>query len=560
MLGLVLWASGCEAPAESPTDGAQPVDALQPDGASSDAGPTAPRFVEVAEEAGLVYEQHEWPIDECEPDWSVKRCIARLFTGGAAVGDYDGDGWPDVYATRLDGPDRLFRNRGDGTFEEVSLAAGIDRNAATNGAAFGDVDDDGDLDLLVTIFRGERNFLYINQGDGTFTEEAIEHGVDQGGEGVRSGMSACFGDYDLDGFVDLHVNHWWSAESDTSLTRLFHNRGDGTFEDVTVEAGVDLGPLDDSGTMAFTSRFVDMNEDGWPDLPIVADFGQTRFFWNQGDGTFVDGTSSLGDGVPSDENGMGLSVADFDGDGRLDWFVTSIYDDRFPCQCDGWGRTGNRMYRNLGGGTFEDATDAFGVREGGWGWGAVAFDYEQDGDWDLAMTNGYLLDSEWTQVFHDDPMRLWANLGSGPMEERAASEGLTDTGSGKALLRFDYDRDGDQDLLITTNGGRPLLYRNDGPVGNHLRVRARGRGAPDGTNRLGIGAKVEVRVRPGDPVRVWHLDGACGFLGQSENVAHFGLGDADSIAELRVTFPATGETVVRTEVQANQELIIREPE
>jgi enediyne biosynthesis protein E4 len=527
-------------------------------------------FTDVTQEAGIHYQQWQFePMSACLEDWDSSLCVAARLTGGATVGDYDGDGWDDLYVTRLDGPDILYRNRGDGTFEDVTLQAGLGANLPTNGAAFGDVDDDGHLDLLVTTVRGDRWFLYLNRGDGTFIEQAEGRGVASWDGGVRGGMSGCFGDYDRDGWVDLHVNEWLplvDEEFPDNFTRLFRNRGGeqpGHFDDVTVAAGVDMRPLVSGGVMSFASIFTDLDDDGWPDLVVVADFFQTRLFWNDGDGTFHDGTLDLGVDVPSDENGMGLAVGDMDGDGRLDWFVTSIYDDRFPCDdCAGWGHSGNRLYRNLGGRRFEDATDHLGVRDGGWGWGTAAFDHDNDGALDLVMTNGYIFpEIASADVFIDEPMRLWRNAGAGqPMTEVAAQVGLADRGAGKALLVFDYDGDGDLDVFVVNNAGEPRLYRNDGPTGCFLRVRAEGRGArAGGTNRQGLGARVEVRIREGDAPVIREINGGCGYLGQHENVAHFGLATEPRVHEVRVRWPTSGTETVLHDVPVNQTLIVREP-
>lgn len=568
--------TGCAGGAPGAGDGGLPLDANRrdvgagPADGSSDgsSGRLRPTFTDVTAVAGLEYLQ--WAAysvpDEC-PDEELL-CVSRLLTGGAATADVDGDGWPDLYVTRLDGPDVLFRNRGDGTFEDVTAEAGLDRPLPSNGAAFGDVDDDGDPDLVVTVVGGTRNHLFINQGDGTFVEEAGARGIAVEDGATHSGMSTCFGDYDRDGWPDLYIAQWEPALDPfvPGHSRLFRNQGSiapGHFEDTTLEAGVIFA---ESGTFAgefpFTPVFRDLDDDGWQDLAVVGDFGTTHLFWNEADGTFSDGTGDLGDGVPSDENGMGTTFADFDRDGRTDWFVTSIYDDRFPCMgpaCDGWGKSGNRLYRNLGGRRFEDATEAWGVRAGGWGWGTRAADFDHDGWQDLVMTNGYLYEDEAAHIFHDDPMRLWWNTGDG-MVEGAAEAGIEETRSGKALLTFDYDRDGDLDLFVTHNQSGPVLYRNDGPTGHWLRVRAPGRGAASGgSNRGGLGARIEVTVRPGDPPMIRELDGGCGYLGTSENVAHFGLGDATSAHEVRVRWPVTGAEEVRADVPADQVLVVAEP-
>jgi hypothetical protein len=396
---------------------------------------------------------------------------------------------------------------------------------------------------------------------------------------ARRGSSAgrrcrAFGDYDRDGWLDVHVTEWRiDLDNPTNAPaniRLLRNRGaaaPGHFVDVTVAAGVAYDGIVDidpkvNGTWAFTSRFADLDADGWPDLAVAADYGTSRIFWNQGDGTFLQ--TGTGIGVATDENGMGSAIGDFDGDGRLDWFVSAVFDpDRF---CSGpewscsWGNTGNRLYRNLGGRQFEDVTDAAGVRDGFWGWGAAFFDYDNDGDLDLVQANGLRLPFEdrfgVTRRFATDPIRLWRNDG-GTMAEVSSLAGMTSVESGKGLLVFDYDRDGDLDVFVGNNEGVPHLYRNDGGNrGDWLRVVVSGRDS----NRDGIGARVHVRAVADGPVQVREIDGGSHFLGQSERIAHFGLdGGAPTVAEIEVEWPATGRRVVFRQVPRNRVLAVSEP-
>ena len=300
-------------------------------------------------------------------------------SGAAAAGDIDNDGNVDLYVSRIDALDSLYRNKGDGTFEDIATASGINRGSNSNGAAFGDIDNDGDLDLYVTAVssteRGihTRFYLYVNDGRGNFSEEAISRGAAIAGADAHQGTSVAFGDYDSDGYLDIHVCEWrldtLNSNAALSNSRLLRNLGSanpGVFEDVTVEAGVALdavqGTLRDpqNGTFSFSSNIVDMDGDSHPDLIIAADFGESRLFWNNGDGTFTDGTAAAGVGL--DENGMGSAVGDINGDGLLDWFVTSISGGLLPPY------TGNRMYLNNGDRTFTDYTEAAGVRDGFWGW------------------------------------------------------------------------------------------------------------------------------------------------------------------------------------------------
>src|SRR5262249_258113 len=382
-------------------------------------------------------------------------------------------------------------------------------------------------------------------------------------------------DYDRDGYLDLYVGEWRLAADNPSdaksNARLLHNRGaaaPGTFEDVTVHAAVamdDVPTIDPRamGVFPFTPRFADLDDDGWPDLVIAADFGTSRLFWNNHDGTFTDGTKAAG--VGSDENGMGSAVGDYDGDGRLDWFVTAILDPDDYCTKMGfscfWGTSGNRLYHNEGGRKFSDRTDAAGVRDGYWGWGTAFLDYDNDGDLDLVMTNGVrfaFVEPDVAYVvarFVNDPMRLWRN-DAGVMTEVSAAAGLTSVDSGKGLLTFDYDHDGNLDVFVVNNAGHPVLYRNNGTGNTWLRVRAIGRDS----NRDGIGARVFVTATPGGPSQLREIDAGSHFLGQSEFTAHFGLGAATTpVAEVRVEWPTTGRTQRFQNVPRNTLLVATEP-
>ena len=484
-------------------------------------------FTDVTLEAGVDYLQHEPQMAPNCIFGGGGLCEPERMTAGAAVADVDGDGNVDLYVTRLDATDILFLNNGDGTFRDGTLGSGLELfDLQTNGAAFADIDNDGDADLYVTTLGDEvgpprhlRYYLFVNDGTGVFTEDAMGRGLAIADGRDHRGYGVAVGDYDRDGWVDLHVNQWNPLSIPHTL--LFRNRGaeaPGHFVDVTEAAGVRV-----DGVFAFASALADLNGDGWPDLSIAADFDTSRLFWNNGDGTFTNGTFEAG--VGTDENGMGHAVGDLDGDGKLDWFVTSIYDpeetcDHQPCN---WGYSGNRLYRNEGSELFVDATDTAGVRDGRWGWGAVMFDYDNDRDLDLAMTNGIDFPGSFADLaFNDDPMRFWINEGTPPMVEAAVATGLTDSGSGKGVLVFDYDNDGDLDLFHTKNGGHPRLYRNDGGNSNAwLRLDLVG----TTSSREAYGTRVV--IRGGGEVQAREVGAGSHFLGQSERTVHFGLGDGD---------------------------------
>lgn len=516
-------------------------------------------FVNVTGDAEIDYRQ--W-----SPPSGWFKMVPQVMTGGAAVADFDNDGWCDLVVTRYRETDILYRNRGNGTFEDVSEFAGLDLVAPTNGAAWGDVDNDGDADLYLSVADESpgplRHLLYINQGDGSFVEQARVWGADLEAQFLHSGFSVCFGDYNLDGRLDIHTCQW-GVRGPGNRSVLLMNRGEHEgFQDVTSNAGVELwdNPESDDGpdftTYAFASRLTDLDRDGWPDLVVAGDYGTSQLFWNNGDGTFTDGTEQAR--IGGDENGMGLAVGDYDGDGLPDLFFTSIFDGRSPeIPIVGWGVTGNRLYRNLGNRVFEDATEVSGVRDGGWGWGAVFFDYDNDGDLDLAMTNGFETDRLETETpFHADPTRLWRNDG-GTFTDVSDDMGVTDSDKGKGLLVFDYDKDGDLNLFIVNNLGFPILYRNDATGGNHwLRVKLRG----TFSNRDGIGAVVTVERNEGGPNQYREISGGSHYLTQSEKIAHFGLGASGAPVRLvKVQWPSGIEQEFRN-VRADQVLEVIEPE
>lgn len=482
------------------------------------------------------------------------------YSDGAAAGDYDGDGWTDLFLTRLKASDILLRNRGDGTFEDVSAEAGLIVDRSTNGAVWADIDNDGDLDLYLTVLSDMRCYLYVNDGTGRFCEEAVPRGTAIETGVAHTMYSVAAGDFDNDGWVDLHTDEWRVAPDAPSHSRLLRNRGPsapGYFEDVTDAAGVSLGSPDAAVVFAFASRFADLDNDGWVDLAIAADFGTSRLFWNNRDGTFTDGTRAAG--VGTDEHGMGSAIGDYDADGDLDWFVTSIWSPEEACtdapDCIE-GATGNRLYRNEGGRLFIDATDMKDVRDGGWGWGTAFFDYDNDADLDLIMTNGQSFSQGGAGFYSEDVTRLWRNDGPGQMREVAEEVGLYDARPGKGLLVFDYDRDGDLDVLITHDGDAPALYRNDG--GNQrawLRVRAIGTQSV----RDGFGTRAYVTVKAQGLTQMREISGGSHFLGQSETIMHFGLGEVTGpIHQVRVVWPATGTEKLLADVASNHSITVYE--
>jgi len=296
--------------------------------------------------------------------------------------------------------------------------------------------------------------------------------------------------------------------------------------------------------LSFTANFVDVDDDGWQDLLIASDFGTSRFLRNL-HGRFTDTKSK----VISDENGMGSAIGDYDGDGALDWFVTSVWDGDGVAEGD-WGTSGNRLYRNIGNGSFEDMTDRAGVREGDWGWAACFADLNQDGVLDLVHVNGW---QQGSPQFRGTRARLFVGSDEGVFSEQATKLGFVESGGGRGLACFDYDGDGDIDLFVMNDAGSSRLWRNDGTAakGNYLQVELEG----DAPNRQGIGAKI--RATAGGRLQVRELRAGSNYASQDPAVAHFGLGPAVIVDELRVDWPDGAKTRLAN-VSANQRLVLRE--
>ncbi len=467
-------------------------------------------------------------------------------SGGGAAGDYDGDGWVDLYFTRFDGPDHLYRNLGNGTFEDVALPAGLAQPYATNGAAFGDIDNDGDLDLYVSGIgpnpdaSPNRHYLFINQGDGTFTEEAIARSAHVSLTSSPTGMSVAMGDYDRDGYLDLLTSDW-DVPTTLSSSKLLRNEGadnPGHFIDVTSAAGLDVFRKNKS--YRFAPRFSDLDNDGNPDIAIVSDFETSQLFWNNGNGTFTDGTIPAGVGI--DTSGMGSTIGDYDNDGDLDWYVTSIL---FSPTSDPNTNAGNKLYRNEGNRQFTEVAFQLDVMPVGWWWGTSWLDYDNDGHLDLIATNG------WFSQFPDDPTTLWHNNGDGTFTNVTLAEGITDTGQGRGLMTLDYDNDGDLDVVVINNDGEPVFYRNDAGNGNaYLKIKTIG----TASNRDGIGARIimdpDTTVIGDEQYR--EIDGGSNFLSQNEMTAHFGLGPfSGTIDNITIHWPS-GITQQFFDINPNQ--------
>jgi len=401
------------------------------------------------------------------------------------------------------------------------------------GVTAGDYDEDGWPDLYVTNFGP--NVLYRNNGDGTFTELASQAGVNETTTTIGDGFGSTFGDFDLDGDLDLFVTSWHKG---VMGNRLFENNGAGSFHDATEIAIL----ADLSSLRGFAPRFADMNGDRYPELLIAGDFFTSRYFVNQSDGTFIDKTTESGTWVAS--NGMGSAIGDLNGEGLLDWYGTSI----------GGGdqsqvNTGNVLFMCLGNHAYDEVAKDVGVAAGGWGWGTDIQDFDNDGDLDIVETNGMS-----GPGFVNQQMYYWRNNGDMTFVEEALALGLDWPSKGKGLVTLDYDRDGDRDIAVMSNNEPFKLFRNDlsGPGTNWLKVVLDRGGDPDVAPN-GFGTRVKIFL-DGVPQSQF-LDGGETYLGQSELALHFGLGDAEVVDKVVVRW-ASGQQTVLSDVAANQEILI----
>jgi len=525
-----------------------------------------------------------------------------VVTGGVAAGDYDGDGDQDLFVTRVGLPSRLMRNDGTGHFTDVARQAGLQGTDYRSGyatAVWADVTGDGHLDLYLTGAGLTRNALYINDGKGHFSDQSNERGVvnqqvikDNLG---NASFGAAFDDWDHDGDLDLISLQWFTfgasdrfrsappqpdrhnlcdrapaqfpkphAAPMQGRSRMYRNDGTGHFTDVTAESGI---PFD--AIVGFQPQFGDVDGDGWDDLFITGDVCTSRVYRNLAGKGWEDITGPAGLGT--DENGMGSVLEDLNGDGNLDWFITSIAyltkDRTCPVKTPTIGCTGNRLFLGDGTGHFTDATDRYGVRDGSWGWGAAGVDLNNDGHTDLVMVNGmHEAGQEWgtglesdeaiRDLLDDDANRLWLGTSKGRWPEASELVGIRDHTNGKGMVAFDADGDGDLDLVMATTEGHPIFYRNDMPrtgTNHYLTLRLR---EPTGANRFAIGAEVRVDLGDGSPPRRLAVRASGGFESGDPTDLHVGLGSQTKVARIEVRWPGVATPQVVTDVAADQRLEI----
>lgn len=541
-----------------------------------------PLFSDVTEAMGL---DHVRAVND--ETWNAALFLMNVNAGEVAAGDIDGDCFPDLlFGLGNTRSAILYKNRGGQKFEalpdewmsalprlgnfppDAFSEEGLDKSRVTynrphlENALFVDVNGDGWLDIFSGSVLVGQPQIYLNSGYGKFAPQRFVGGFDE----FSSTLSASFGDIDGDGDLDAFLSHW--SQEKNFQNHLWKNDGYGRFYPFDRQAGIFYAYRDRDFT--FTPNFVDIDDDGREDLLVAGDFGESKVFRNV-DGYALENVTDPF--VITDQNGMGAAIGDYDNDGDLDWFVTSIWvdPDREVKLTHGWGTSGNRLYQNQGDGRFVDVTDAAGVREGYWGWGACMADFDNDGHLDIFHTNGYsytgnedkrVLGRYFTEGFFDefeqDPSRLFMSDGKGEFKESSRAMGIDHTGHGRGITCFDYDRDGDMDILIANYVGAPTLYRNNsverGSQHHYLTVKLVGKGG----NSEGIGAKVYVTT--GGRTQMRQMRFSNNFNSQNPVEVHFGLAQAATIDELKIVWPGHERETVLQNVAVDQYLVVRHPD
>ncbi|EWH11894.1 putative cytochrome-c peroxidase [Catenovulum agarivorans DS-2] len=471
----------------------------------------------------------------------------HTIAGGVSVADIDQDGWLDIFVSHGNQPGKLFRNN-QGVYQEITSTQLSSLKGIQFSSIFIDLNADTWPDLIVLNDDISMGYLqvFINQAGNGFVEDSSKKGLSFS----RFSHSIAAGDYDADGDLDLYVTHWNTGRiKPVSRENLWRN-DNGVFTDVShllpaPRSSQLYGDID----MQFTPAFYDYDQDGLLDILIAADFGTSQVLKNTGDAGFIDATPAS----ITDENGMGSALGDYDNDGDLDWFVSSIWNPSEHKAYDG-GESGNRLYRNDNG-TWVDTTDKAGVRFGYWGWGACFADFNQDGWEDIfhtnGMTDGRIASESEVSQFFTDPSLLYINQQNGTFTEESVEWGISHTGQGRGISCFDFDNDGDQDILIAHNGKAPQLYRNNNQ-GNYLTVQLK----QSGTNRNAIGAKVTVVTDVGSQTKWLTLNS--NYMSNNPTLVYFGLGQAQGITRVEIVWP-DGSTTSKQQVSLNQVIVITKP-
>ena len=521
---------------------------------------SVPRFTDRTREAGIDFQHHNGARGGYH--------LLEIMGSGGALLDFDGDGYLDLFVVAgssipprddEESRSRLYRNRRDGAFEDVTRASRLQIRTYGMGAAAGDYDNDGDPDLYVAGYP--RSYLFQNQGDGRFRDVSREAGVENAG---HWGSSAGFFDYDRDGLLDLFVcnyvaydpgretpchtagrrNYCHPTTFETDASVLYRNQGNGRFQDRSESSGI--GGV---GGKALGVAFTDLEPDGYPDVFVANDTVADFLFRNNRDGTFQE--VGFDQGVALDENGhpragMGVDFGDYDGDGRMDLIVTNFADE------------GNALFRRAGD-YFNEVTYQSGILEKSYvkvGFGARFFDYDNDGDLDAFVANGHIdptINQLRDYVFFRQENLLYENR-NGSFRECSSEAGawsqVRDLSRGAVF--GDLDNDGDVDIVVTNNGGPVNLLRNDSENRNNwLLIRLEG----VDSNRDGLGARLRVRVGGRELHR--EAQRAASYLSSHDPRVHLGLGGSE-VAELVEIHWPSGTLQILRNVRANQILTVRE--
>jgi enediyne biosynthesis protein E4 len=516
--------------------------------------PLAPiaNFVDVAEKSGLTMVNVFGGQD-------TKKYIVETTGTGVAIFDYDNDGWPDIFlvnGTTLEGfPDtkaptnHLYHNNHDGSFTDVTVKAGLAGPAGWGqGVCAGDYDNDGWEDLYVTSYG--RNHLYHNQ-NGVFSEVGEKSGT--AGTGKAWGTGCAFVDYDRDGLLDLMVANYVEFDLATAPVPgerascvwkgvpvmcgprglagakniLYHNLGGGKFEDVTTKAHIDQT----SGHYAFSVATFDYDDDGWPDIYVACDSTASILYHNNHDGTFTDVAVSAGAAYNEDgreQAGMGATIGDFNGDGKLDIFKTNFSDDT------------STLYRNNGNGTFDDVTFAagLGLHTQYLGWGTMFFDFDNDGWPDLLLANGHVypeVDKQHLGSNYEEPRILYHNDGKGKFVDISAQggTGITTPHASRGLAVGDLWNDGRLSAVISNmNAPASLLVNQIRSVNHWIGIHTVG----TKSNRDGIGARISAKA--GARTLVDEVRSGSSYSSNSDMRVHFGLGAVNKVDGLEVRWPS----------------------
>jgi hypothetical protein len=531
------------------------------------ASPPAP-FVDATPSSNIAFR-----VGYTRPAMIVDRGnVAESTFGGAAAGDCDGDRDVDLFITYGNtggpdgggGPNRLYLNQlaeqGKGLlFEDIAEEARVANtrldgkgNDRHSGPTFADMDGDGDLDLFVGGLYGDPNKIYENDGNCRFAD-VTSNSPDIESMLARHTISAGFGDYDLDGDLDMFLTHWatldrayetvvdgdlqfletdhlWRNESDESGIRFVNVSEESGISDLTWSTRAsDFYGTPQDADYTFTATFARINDDLWPDIAIAGDFGTTQLALNYGDGTFVGLDSAV---LRDAQFGMGSALGDVDNDGDLDWFVSSIYGP--GDETKGLRPWGNRLFINAGA-DFIDDTERLGVADGSWGWAACLLDIDNDSDLDIYHTNGWADPYLGHRVWQTAPARAFVRNASGTYNDKAAALGLGEATSSRGVVCADFDQDGDTDIFELT-GAAPnsaKLWENRTAAAGRHALRVRLEGLPPNTRAAG--ARIHVRVGETTQMREIMIGG--NYTTQNPLVQIFGLGSSQVVDEILVEWP-----------------------